>query len=98
MTDEVLTCARPECDETFIKKTHNQKYHDDECCRIETNRKIMEKYHERQAIKKGKTRHCKGCNTKLSRYNEDTYCGACQVQDRYERRDNLSDILESIVF
>lgn len=98
MTDEILTCARPECDETFVKSTHNQKYHNAECCRIETNRKIMEKYHEKQAIKKGLARKCKGCGTKLSRYNEDSKCGACQTKGRYERRDGLSEILETIVF
>lgn len=96
MTDESLTCDRPECDGTFVKKTHNQKYCSPECCRVETNRKIMEKYHAKQAIKKGLERRCSKCNNKLSRYNEDSICGGCQTSHRYERRDGLAEILSSI--
>ena len=77
-----VVCARKECATPFVKVTHNQKYCTNECCRIETNRKIMEKYHERAAIKRGKKRSCKSCGTSLSRYNEGKICGACETRKR----------------
>lgn len=78
----VVNCARAECGKTFTKTTHNQKYCSNECCRIETNRKIMEKYHERAAIKRGKKRACVGCGISLSRYNEGKICGSCETDKR----------------
>jgi hypothetical protein len=78
----VVNCARAECGKEFHKTTHNQKYCTNECCRIETNRKIMEKYHERAAIKRGKKRSCKSCGISLSRYNEGKICGACETRKR----------------
>ena len=75
---EPVQCDRPGCEEWFSKKTHNQRYHDDECCRIATNAKIMEKYYERRDIKNGVTRICKVCSiSKLSRYNDTNTCAAC---------------------
>jgi hypothetical protein len=40
---KVMICANKECAKDFEPKTHNQKYCTDECCRIATNRRIMEK-------------------------------------------------------
>jgi len=80
----VVNCAREECGKGFTKTTHNQKYCSNECCRIETNRKIMEKYHERAAIRRGKKRVCRICETPLSRYNENKICGGCEVRKRNE--------------
>jgi hypothetical protein len=80
----VVNCAREECGKGFTKTTHNQKYCSNECCRIETNRKIMAKYHERAAIRRGKKRVCLSCDTPLSRYNESKICGACQTRKRNE--------------
>lgn len=77
-------CARSECNLPFVKVTHNQKYCSNECCRIETNRKIMAKYHERAAIRRGKKRVCLSCDTPLSRYNEGKICGSCEVRKRNE--------------
>lgn len=79
-----FTCAREGCEVVAYKTTHNQKYCSNECCRIETNRKIMEKYHERAAVKRGKKRLCVTCNTPLSRYNEGNICGSCEVRKRNE--------------
>lgn len=80
----VVNCARQECGKVFSKTTHNQKYCSNECCRIETNRKIMEKYHERAAIRRGKKRVCVDCGSSLSRYNEGNICGGCQTRKRNE--------------
>lgn len=82
-----FVCARESCNNISIKTTHNQKFCSNECCRIETNRKIMEKYHERAAIKRGKLRRCK-CGSRLSRYNENDTCGAC---DTLKRNENLGE-------
>jgi len=43
-----MICANKECAKDFEPKTHNQKYCTDECCRIATNRRIMEKYYEKK--------------------------------------------------
>lgn len=78
----IVDCAREECGKEFVKQTHNMKYCSNECCRIETNRKIMEKYHERAAIRRGKKRVCKTCDKPLSRYNDNDTCGPCAIANR----------------
>lgn len=89
-------CARGECNLPFVKVTHNQKYCTNECCRIETNRKIMEKYHERAAIKRGKKRSCSDCGTSLSRYNEGKVCGACETRRRDEHVGEAALLVSSV--
>jgi hypothetical protein len=42
-----MICGNKECAKDFDAKTHNQKYCSDECCRIATNKRIMEKYYEK---------------------------------------------------
>lgn len=98
MIGEVLKCAREECSAAFTKATHNQKYCSNDCCRIETNRKIMEKYHERAAIRRGKKRLCDECETPLSRYNTDSICGACQTGKRKEDTGKAFDMVNSVVW
>ena len=92
----VVNCARAECGKEFHKTTHNQKYCTNECCRIETNRKIMEKYHERAAIRKGKKRSCNDCGTSLSRYNEGKICGACETRKREEHVGEAAALVGSV--
>ena len=48
-----MICLNLECSKLFEPKTHNQKYCSDDCCRVATNKKIMEKYYEKKAIKNG---------------------------------------------
>lgn len=91
-------CARAECQTKFTKSTHNQKYCSGECCRLETNRKIMEKYHERVAIRKGKKRTCLTCLTPLSRYNNSDKCGGCQEKVRKENVGEAAGIVKSVVW
>lgn len=64
------------CGVDFEPNTHNQKYCSAECCRIATNRRIMERYYERKRNRSGSERLCrsKGCDTRLSRYNDSRYC------------------------
>src|SRR5687767_14268831 len=75
---ETYVCDRDGCDVVFEKKTHNQRYHDNECCRLATNERIMMKYYQRQDQRKGRARFCQLCKTtKLSRYNDSLICSSC---------------------
>ena len=79
----------------FTPTTHNMIYHTDECCKKATNARIMKKYHERKARRKGAQRVCKtsNCGALLSRYNDSKYCGAC---DRREEDAKTESVLESL--
>ena len=95
MDDELRICAYEPCGVEYIKSTHNQKFHSDECCRLATNKRIMEKYYERKARLKGAVRICKTptCNTKLSRYNASKFCSACERRESDERRYRLMGMM-----
>lgn len=94
MSENTLTCANEGCEVSFEQKTHNQKYCSDECCRLATNRRIMEKYYERRDQRQGKARYCKSCDvTKLSRYNDGQICGACRVKNEIAANNSVIDML-----
>ena len=84
-----MICANKECAKEFEAKTHNQKYCTDECCRVATNRRIMEKYYEKKAIRNGARRECYKCKGVLSRYNESDVCSACQKRINLENRNKM---------
>jgi hypothetical protein len=84
-----MICGNKECAKDFDAKTHNQKYCSDECCRVATNKRIMEKYYEKKAIKKGALRKCKKCYIKLSRYNDNTVCSICEKKITAASKDTL---------
>ena len=95
--EKVFVCARTGCDESFAKKAHNQKYHNDECCRLATNAKIMEKYYERRAQRLGKTRLCSSCNvTRLSRYNDSRICSGCDSKSQVAKNNSVMDMLNAV--
>lgn len=96
MIGEVIQCQNAGCDIMFAKKTHNQRYHDDECCRLATNAKIMEKYYTRRAQRLGLARHCDVCGTKLSRYNSDKTCSPCTQEKEVEKNKSVADMLMSV--
>lgn len=82
---ELRECANPECDEFFEPRVHNAIYCGDECRRIETNRKVLEKYYEnkdRIESNKKNERRCRNedCTTILSRYNEESICEPCKTE------------------
>ena len=87
-----MICSNKECAKEFEAKTHNKKYCTDECCRVATNRRIMEKYYEKKAIKNGSVRLCIKCKAKLSRYNTETICAACD-----KKRNKTKSLLEDII-
>jgi hypothetical protein len=82
-------CKNSECGATYKPATHNQIYCSPECCRVATNRRIKQKYHENKARLSGSTRRC-ACGAALSRYNKSTVCSACKAKKE-------SKILEEVV-
>lgn len=91
-----MVCLNIECGINFKSKTHNQKYCSDECCRVATNKRIMEKYYEKKAIKNGAPRKCKGCTALLSRYNTDVHCAKCIKSVDIKNKKYLMGILDDI--
>lgn len=76
---KIKPCA--ECGEEFEYKTHNQKYCSNQCCRISTNKRIMEKYYQKKERLSGKEMLCAICNYKLSKYSESYICAMCDIQE-----------------
>jgi hypothetical protein len=91
-----MICANKECAKDFEAKTHNQKYCTDECCRVATNRRIMEKYYEKKAIRNGAARGCKKCGAQLSRYNDTNLCASCQKKTDITKRNRIVGMLDEI--
>lgn len=91
-----MICANSECKKDFTPKTHNQKYCTDECCRIATNRRIMEKYYERKAIRNGAFRPCSRCGHQLSRYNKGNFCATCEKNINLENKSKLFRMIDDI--
>lgn len=96
MTDVVRTCDRAGCGNEYVPRAYNQRYCCEECTRLATNKNIMDKYYERRAIKLGHVRHCKSCGTKLSRYNPDAICGACQMAKVEDAKNTLLTMFNEI--
>ena len=91
-----MICGNKECAKDFNSKTHNQKYCTDECCRIATNRRIMEKYYEKKAIKNGAARPCKKCGAQLSRYNQSIYCAGCEKKIDINNKNKLKRMIDEV--
>lgn len=91
-----MICANKECAKDFEPKTHNQKYCTDECCRIATNRRIMEKYYEKKAIRNGAYRQCKKCKSKLSRYNQASICAVCEKNKDVSNKSKIIRMINEI--
>lgn len=90
MAEPVETkCALETCENTFMKRVHNQRFCCRECCRVYTNARILEQYHEKKNKKKT-GRYCRkdGCDTVLSRYNEGDICATCERKEFKARLSN----------
>lgn len=89
-------CARNGCEEKFTKKTHNQKYCSDECCRLATNERIMEKYYLRRDRRQGKTRYCNICEvTRLNRYNDSQICSSCKSKKEIAKNEAVANMFRN---
>lgn len=94
----MIKCARTGCEVDFQPSTHNQKYHNAECCRVATNARIMEKYYAQRDRQKGKTRFCRKCQiTKLSRYNDSDTCNSCKAKTRVTASAQVANMLLALV-
>ena len=84
---DIRVCALDGCGEEFKAVVHNQRFCSKNHCRLFTNKKILEQYHERKN-RNMKNRVCsqKGCGTILSIYNNGTKCGV------HERIDHISKL------
>jgi hypothetical protein len=91
-----MICANKTCEKIFDPKTHNQKYCSDECCRIATNKKIMEKYYEKKAIRSGTKRQCKKCKVLLSRYNSQDICSSCEKKYHIDNKEKILRMLRDV--
>ena len=91
-----MICANSECKKDFNPKTHNQKYCTDECCRIATNRRIMEKYYEKKAIRNGSKRPCTKCKAQLSRYNTSSKYSSCEISTKKKKKNKLFGMINDI--
>jgi hypothetical protein len=91
-----MKCANKDCAKDFEPKTHNQKYCSDDCCRVATNKKIMEKYYEKKAIRSGSKRYCKKCSSRLSRYNQLSICSKCEKNNSSSDRSKLLRMINDI--
>jgi hypothetical protein len=80
-----MICSNKECAKDFNAKTHNQ-----------TNKKIMEKYYEKKAIRSGAKRECKVCKSRLSRYNQSTVCAKCEKNSAIKNRSTILRMLDDI--
>ena len=99
MIGEVAICGRTGCELQFVKTTHNMKFHSSECCRIQTNADIMERYHEKAAIRRGKKRLCMACQISvLSRYNDNKMCAACELKSKRVHRGEAAMLVGSVVW
>lgn len=89
-------CAREDCEVEFTKKTHNQKYCTDECCRLATNSRIMVGYYKTRDRQRGVERWCEVCaSTKLSRYNASDVCAACTAKRISDANNAAVDMLRN---
>jgi len=91
-----MICFNKECLKDFDAKTHNQKYCSDQCCRVATNKRIMEKYYEKKAIKNGALRKCKKCIAELSRYNQKDICMSCEKAINNESKKIIWSIISDL--
>lgn len=85
-----------ECNNKFDAKTHNQKYCSNECCRIATNKRIMEKYYAKKARLNGEQRMC-GCGSPLSRYNAEDICSVCESKNKKNKRYTAMEAMSRVI-
>jgi hypothetical protein len=83
-----------ECKEDFEFKTHNQKYCSQQCCRISTNKRIMEKYYAKKERLSGSTRLC-SCGSKLSRYSPDLICTLCYQKNKKNKTVDALEVVKN---
>ncbi len=84
------------CGDPFESNKKNQKYCTPSCCRLATNKKIMEKYYENKKRLGGEKRYCY-CGQLLSRYNENVICYQCEKSEKDNSRENILEVIANVV-
>ena len=84
-----------ECKVEFEFKTHNQKYCSSQCCRVATNKRIMEKYYAKRARLRGEKRLC-SCGRRLSMYNPEAICATCFHQNKNNKKDHALEVIKNV--
>ena len=87
-------CAN--CGISFDTNKKNQKYCTPACCRLATNKKIMEKYYENKKRLSGYKRYC-GCGQLLSRYNDNSLCFQCIDKTHKSNRECILEVIDNVV-
>lgn len=88
-------CA--ECGKDFEFKTHNQKYCSNQCCRVATNKRIMQKYYEKRERLAGKVRNCLVCDSVLSKYNSEDVCIPCDLKSVKNNTIKIIGDIENVI-
>lgn len=88
-------CA--ECQQDFEFKTHNQKYCSNQCCRIATNKRIMQKYYQKRERLAGKERLCLDCNARLSKHNPLDICALCEKRRTKSKTGKTIKDIENVI-
>lgn len=84
------------CATAFESNKKNQKYCTPACCRLATNKKIMEKYYENKKRLSGEKRYC-SCGQLLSRYNEMNQCFVCSQQEKKSHEDGILEVINNVI-
>ena len=79
-------CVNPDCKKPFMPRVYNAIYCSAECRKIITNQKVLQRYYDKKA-RLSSRRICEtgGCDTILSRYNEEDICERCK-RERFIKR------------
>jgi len=86
-------CAN--CNIDFESNKKNQKYCTPSCCRLATNKKIMEKYYENKKRLSGHKRYC-SCGQLLSRYNENVLCFVCFEKEQEKQVGGIQEVINHV--
>lgn len=86
-------CAN--CSQEFESNKKNQKYCTPACCRLATNKKIMERYYENKKRKSGFKRYCK-CGQLLSRYNDSDTCYICIKNINENDYSSIEEVIKNV--
>lgn len=87
-------CAN--CGSPFESNKKNQKYCTPACCRLATNKKIMERYYENKKRKSGYKRYCE-CGQLLSRYNDSETCFICLKKEKEKDSKAITEVINNVI-
>jgi hypothetical protein len=87
-------CAH--CGQPFESNKKNQKYCAPACCRLATNKKIMERYYENKKRKSGVKRYCE-CGQLLSRYNDSEICFICLKKQKEKNNNSITEVINNVI-